>query len=247
MENSLLPECAQVKEEAEPHSKHQKRNSDSNDGSSISKREATEKCRPLPVHEKPRPVVTKNFYPPLRAVPMEGAEVCNETPSLDNNLENGRPPSTVLTSEVNLLSLQKDLKAAVAEFFRNTASGNRITTKSMADYKTIQNLLSQKGLPFFTLYTKGDKAVKAVISHLPNNTSSEDITVALQELGYEVISDKQMTAKRSSPEGEVNLVSLPLFLITLVRNQKSLDIFKISSLCNIIVKVEAYKSKSGPA
>jgi hypothetical protein len=89
------------------------------------------------------------------------------------------------------------------EFFRNTASGTRITTKSMTDYKPIQNLLSQKDLPFFTFYIKGDKPVNAVIRHLPNNTSSEDITVALQELGYEVISVKQMTAKRPSPEGGV--------------------------------------------
>jgi hypothetical protein len=102
----------------------------------------------------------------------------------------------------------------------------------MADYKTIRNLLSQKGLLFFTFYTKGDKPVKSVIGYLPNKSSSEDITWALQELGYEVISDKQMTAKRPSPEGDVTLVSLPLCFITLVRNQKSLDIFKISSLCN---------------
>jgi hypothetical protein len=68
--------------------------------------------------------------------------------------------------------------------------------------------------------------------------------VALQELGYEVINVKQMTVKCPSPEGEVTLISLPLYLITLVRNQKSLDIFKISRFCNIIVKVEAYKSKS---
>jgi hypothetical protein len=50
MEDSLLPECTQGKEEAEPHSKRRKRNSDSDDGSSISKREATEKCRPLPIY-----------------------------------------------------------------------------------------------------------------------------------------------------------------------------------------------------
>jgi hypothetical protein len=177
---------------------------------------------------------------------MEGAEECDETPSSHNNLEKGRPPPIVLTSEVTLLSLQKDLKAVVTGefFFRNTASGTRITTKSMAGYKVIQNLLSQKGLPFFTFYTRGEKPVKALIRHLPINTSSEDITVALQELGYEVISVKQMTVKSPSPEGEVTLVSLHLFFITLVRNQKSLDIFKISSLCNIIVKVEAYKFKS---
>jgi hypothetical protein len=142
MEESPLPECAQGKEEAEPHSKRRKRNNDSDNGSSISKREATEKCRPLPVYQKPRPVVTQNFFAPLRTVPMEGAEVCEETPSLDNNLEKGRPPPIVLTTEVNLPSLQKDLKAVVTGefFFRNTASGTRITTKSMADYKTIQNL-----------------------------------------------------------------------------------------------------------
>jgi hypothetical protein len=91
-EESLLPECAQGKEEAEPHSKRRKRNSDCDDGSSISVREATEKCRPLPVYQKPRPVVTKNFFALLVAVPIEGAEVCDETPSSGNNLEKGRPP-----------------------------------------------------------------------------------------------------------------------------------------------------------
>jgi hypothetical protein len=114
----------------------------------------------------------------------------------------------------------------------------------MADHKATQNLLSQKGLPFFAFYTEGDKPVKAAIRHLPSNTSSEDITVALQELEYEVISVKQMTAKRPTPAGGVSLVSLPLFLITLVRNQKSQEIFKLANLSNIIVRVEVYKSKS---
>jgi hypothetical protein len=189
MEDSLLPECAQRKEEAEPHSKGRKSNSDTDDGSSISKMEAREKCRPLPIYQRQRPVVRKNYYAPLMTVPMEGAEVCRETPFSDNSIEKCRPPPIVLTSEVNLLSTHKDLKAFVNAkfFFRNTASGTRITTKSMADYKIIQKLLGQKCLPFFTFYIKGDKPVKAVIRHLPNNTSSENISVALQELGYEVI------------------------------------------------------------
>jgi hypothetical protein len=61
--------------------------------------------------------------------------------------------------------------------------------------------------------------------------------VALQELGYEVLSVKQMTVKRPFPAGGDTLVSLPLFLVTLVRNQKSHEIFKITNLCSIIVKV----------
>jgi hypothetical protein len=55
-----------------------------------------EKCRPLLVYQKPRPVVTKNFFAPLRVLPMEGAEVCDETPSSDNNVEKGKPPLIVL-------------------------------------------------------------------------------------------------------------------------------------------------------
>jgi hypothetical protein len=105
-----------------------------------------EKCRPLPVYQKPRPVVTKNFFALLRVIPMEGVEVCGETLSSDNNLDKGRPPLIVLTSEASLLRLQKGLKAVVTrEFFRNTASSTRITAKSMADYKAIHNLLNQKG------------------------------------------------------------------------------------------------------
>jgi hypothetical protein len=80
----------------------------------------------------------------------------------------------------------------------------------MADYEATQNLLANQGLPYFTFYTKSDKSIKAVITHLPSNTSSEDIIVAFQELGYEVISGKQMTADRPSPEEGVTCISLSL-------------------------------------
>jgi hypothetical protein len=172
LEDSLLPECAKGSEEDVPRSKRRKRNGESDDGSSTGKRKATDKSRPLSVYQKSRPVAIKNFFTPLRAVPMEGAEVSDEA-SYSENTDKGRPPPIVLTSEANLLSPQKDLKTVVTGefFFRNTASGTRITTNNMADYKATQNLLSQKNLPFFTFYTKGDKPVKPVIRHLPSNTS----------------------------------------------------------------------------
>jgi hypothetical protein len=150
---------------------------------------------------------------------MDCAEVSDEGPSTEDNTDKGRPPPIFLTSEANLLSLQKGLNAVVTgEFFRNTASGTRITTESMTDYKATQNLLSKKGLPFLTFYTIRDKPVKLVFRSLPSNNSSEDITVALQELGYEVISVKQMTAERPSPTGDT-LVSLRLFLVALVETK----------------------------
>jgi hypothetical protein len=84
--DSLLPECAKGSEEDVPHSKRRKRNSDSDEGSSTGKREATDKSRPLPVYQKSRPVAIKNFFAPLRAVPVEAAEVSDEASSSQNIL-----------------------------------------------------------------------------------------------------------------------------------------------------------------
>jgi hypothetical protein len=58
---------------------------------------------------------------------------------------------------------------------------------------------------FFTLYTE----VKAVIRHAPGNTSAEDISVALQEIGYDDISVQQTMAKHPAPGGVAH-TSLPL-------------------------------------
>jgi hypothetical protein len=38
--------------------------------------------------------------------------------------------------------------------------------------------------------------------------------------------------------------SLPLFLVTLAHSQKSQQIFTLTGLCNIVIKVEAYKETS---
>jgi hypothetical protein len=45
--------------------------------------------------------------------------------------------------------------------------------------------------------------------------------VVLQEIDYDSISVKQMTAKRSTPEGGITHISLPLFLVTLERIKNS--------------------------
>jgi hypothetical protein len=118
----------------------------------------------------------------------------------------------------------------------------------MVDYKAIQKFLTEKNLHVFTFYTKADKPVKAVIRYLSCSTSADDIIVALQEIDYDVISIKQTTAERPTPEGGgVTHTSLTLFLVTLARNQKAPEIFKLTILCNIVIKVEAYRSQNGLA
>jgi hypothetical protein len=54
------------------------RDSESDNESSVSKKEVPEKSRPLTVYQKPRPVVAGNSLPPLRAVLMDDEEASNE-------------------------------------------------------------------------------------------------------------------------------------------------------------------------
>jgi hypothetical protein len=117
----------------------------------------------------------------------------------------------VLTSEANLSSLLREIKSVVNRefFFRNTATGNGITARSVLDYTAVQKFLDEKKLHYFTFYTKASKPVKTIIRYLPCNISAEDITVAFQEIDYECISVKQVTAKRPIPEEGITNTSIP--------------------------------------
>jgi hypothetical protein len=157
LEDSLLPECDKGSEEDVPRSKRRKRNSDSDDGSSTSKRETTDKTRRLPVYQKPRPVATNNVFAPLRAVPMEDAEASDKGPSSDN-IDKGRPPPIVLTSEANLFSLQKD--CCDRNLSRNTASGTRITTKKHGKLQSHAESKSERSSILYILH-QGRQASKS--------------------------------------------------------------------------------------
>jgi hypothetical protein len=153
----------------------------------------------------------------------------------------------VLTSTINLIQLQRQIKGiATGNFeFRNTRSGTRIVLKEMADFSAIKAYLEKNNLSFFTFFPKSEKPIKAVIRHLPQNTPAEDISDGLVSLGFDVISVKQMTTTRRSATEGTTTNNLPLFLITLPRSSKSQEIFHLTGLCHISIRVEAYRAQSG--
>jgi hypothetical protein len=60
-------------------------------------------------------------------------------------------------------------------------------------------------------------------------------------LGFNVINVEQMTATRREPNGETYAETLPLFPVSLKRNVKSQEIFKLNCLNHVIIKVELYR------
>jgi hypothetical protein len=195
-------------------------------------------------------MAANNTFAPLRDVFMDNAQTGSERNASKSSGTNEstakcRPHPIAITSEAELTSLQREIKSVVSGEFlsRNTATGNRITTKSTLDYNATQKFLTEQNLHFSTFYTKTDKLVKAVIRHLPANISAQDMIVAFQEIDYDVISLQQMTAKRPTPEGGFSHTPPPpLFLVTLTRNQK---LQKYSNLQLCVTQVEDYRSRNG--
>jgi hypothetical protein len=144
----------------------------------------------------------------------------------------GPPPPIVLTSQLNLIRLQRQLRGLLkGNFeFRSTRNGTTIVT--------LPSHFESNNLPYFTFYPKSQKPIKAVIRHLPFTTPAEDISDRAVDLGFDVISVKQMSATRRSPAVGTSKANLPLFPITVPRMSKSQEIIKLTRLCHTAIRVD---------
>jgi hypothetical protein len=241
------------KGEADEGFQEQKRRKRRNSSDEKTKKNAATDAQAVPPHRRVAQLPTRNFFAPLGttmetdtagAAPKDQPEQQSQQAAANKG---GRPPPIVMTSTINLISLQKDLKQIVkGPFeFRNTKIGSKVVSKEMADYSAIRHYLDSKQISYFTFFPKSEKPMKAVIRYLLPSTPAEDISNALVELGFSIISVRQMTSKRTIQEGGSQVVNLPLFLVTLPRTEKSQEIFKVTNLCNIIIKVEAYRAQNG--
>jgi hypothetical protein len=177
----------------------------------------------------------------------EASETRSEEEGSETSQKIGKetPPPIIITTQINLLRFQGEIKAIAKGSFelRNTKNGTRVITKEMANYLAIKSQLQKKKkkkkkIPFYTFHPKSVKPIKAIIRYLPSNTPAEDIANELLALGFRVIGVRQMTPTR--PQASDNL---PLFLVKLPRSDKSQEIFKLTSLSHVI-RVEAHRAQT---
>jgi hypothetical protein len=112
----------------------------------------------------------------------------------------GRPPLLEQTIAPNLMKLQKHTRDIVTGNFefRNTRSGTRFVTKEMADFSAIRKNLYNNNLSYFTFFPKSEKPIKSVVRHFSSNNPAQDITDGLVDLGFNIVSVKQMPTSRRS-------------------------------------------------
>jgi hypothetical protein len=153
----------------------------------------------------------------------------------------GRPPPIVLPATTNLLALQKNIRGIVTGNFefRNTRSGTKIVTKEIWEIPgAIQPLI-------LYLFSKIGKTSQG------GNTPSPCQRPCLGHLrrtggpGFRHYKCQADVDQPSVDIREIRTPTTPLYLITLPRTEKSKEIFKLTTLCHVVIRVEAYRAQSG--
>jgi hypothetical protein len=73
--------------------------------------------------------------------------------------------------------------------------------------------VEKNNLNYFTFSPNSEKPIKAVIRRLPPDRPAEDISNSLEDLGFNFINVRQMTANRRAPHRQAYVETLPLFLL----------------------------------
>jgi hypothetical protein len=99
----------------------------SHETAKTAKKAAVQAKTPPTVSSQPEEVITRNFFDPFRAAEMETNPSNTEgSPREDPAVvKAGRPPPIFLSSTVNLIDLQKELKNVVAEAHETEPESSR--------------------------------------------------------------------------------------------------------------------------
>jgi hypothetical protein len=169
-----------------------------------------------------------------------GVGPTNTLPEQEAPRKSGRQPPIV----TNLIRLQSDLKEHVkGEYeFRNTRNGTLIITTEMADNSATKSFLEKKKLHYFTFSPKFRKAYQGSDPIFSQTRQRNMLPAAFEDLGFNVINERQLTTNPRAPNRQTYVETLPLFMVTLTGNVKSQEIFKLNSLNHIIIKVISYRA-----
>jgi hypothetical protein len=146
-------------------------------------RPAKKPTKPFPtsatVELPPKAVLTCESFAPLRTPDMDTEIICAENALQEKEAprKSCSPPPTVMTCTTNLIRTQSDLKVHVKgkSKVRNTLNETCIIVKEM-DNSAIKSYPEKSNLHYFTFFLNSVRRTKAVICHLPPDTSAEDIS-----------------------------------------------------------------------
>ncbi|GFQ86270.1 nucleic-acid-binding protein from transposon X-element [Trichonephila clavata] len=154
-----------------------------------------------------------------------------------------RPPSPITIDNVrNSAAFLKKLQTMTKEDFMGHVIGKglRVYPKTPQAYHTIRSYIDKEKLETYTYQLSEEKELKAVIRGMPSDMPPQEIMDALLELGITVNDCPVMTNRKMC-------IPMPLFLISLPKNDANRDVYNITELCYMKIIVEILNKRHGPA
>ncbi|GFR00680.1 RNA-directed DNA polymerase from mobile element jockey [Trichonephila clavata] len=173
----------------------------------------------------------------------ENEDVTSPLPSNTPNAPRFRPPPPITIDNItNSAAFLKNLQQMTNENFmgRVVGKGLRVYPQTPQAYHTIRNYADKEKLETYTHQLSEEKELKAVIRGMPSDMPPQEIIDALHELDFTINNCHVMTNRKTG-------LPMPLFLLSLPKNDANKDIYNITELCCMKIIVEIINKKHGPA
>ncbi|GFW18319.1 nucleic-acid-binding protein from transposon X-element [Trichonephila clavipes] len=190
---------------------------------------------------KPVEVVTSNKFEALQTHQTQESE--DDTEATAENHDVIRPPPPITIDNVDQSSqLLKKLQAITKQKMRGKIIGKglRVYPETPEAYQAIRRYVDAEKLESFIHQLDGEKDLKAVIRGMPSNTPPQEIIDDLLTYGITVNVCHAMANRKTG-------MPMPLFLVILPRSDINRNIFNLTDLCYLKIKVEPLRPKIGPA
>lgn len=178
-------------------------------------------------------------------VEMRAAEVQEPTAAVGASVETARPakrpPPIVLRDKTKWSILRRMMmeRRLAFEGAKSIGDGVSFTPATVNDYRSITNLLKEQMLPYHSFMFQEEKPLKVVIRGVMKEIPTEEVAEDLRDRGFPVVGVARLLGRGNRP---CNLV-----LVSLRKTEKAKDIFQISNVLGLAVKLETPRKKKGVA
>lgn len=174
------------------------------------------------------PITTQNRFKILQQ------DTSNEQSSEKNNNNPPKPPPIFVAGVKNINPLSTLLNSVANKDFQLKVLNDeqvKIQALSPTSFSTIVKNLEENKTEFHTYKPKTERNFRVVVKNLHYSTDPKEIEEEINQYGHQVANVWNIKNRTKVP--------LPMFMIDLKPNTNNSDIYKIKTLLQCIVKIEA--------
>ncbi|GFW69114.1 nucleic-acid-binding protein from transposon X-element [Trichonephila clavipes] len=168
----------------------------------------------------------------------------NEQEERDEDIPQPKPPRfrpsppITIDNVNNSAAFLKQLQNMTQENLmgRIIGKGLRVYPKTPQAYHKIRSFIDHEKLESYTYQLNAEKELKVVIRGMPSDMPPQQIIEGLSELGL-TINDCHVMINRKTG------LPMPLFLLSLPKNEPNKDVYNITELCYMKIKIEPLEKK----